>query len=164
MEAETVVLDHESSVCLRLATVFGLSERMRFDLLINDFVFSAVMRRKISIFEGNFKRNFLSVNDAAQVFQSVIQRESKMFGNVYNFGLSNLNLSKVEICEMIKEFVPDLEIDENMNAADPDQRNYIVSNEKIESLGVFAIHNLRDGIYELTKGANMYVNGNYSNI
>jgi nucleoside-diphosphate-sugar epimerase len=164
MEAETIVQAHASSVCLRLATVFGLSERMRFDLLINHFVFKAVIHRRISIFEGHYKRNFLHISDAARVFQEIIERNSLMFGNIYNFGLSDVNLNKLEICNIIKEFIPDLEIEENANSTDPDQRNYVVSNKKIEKVGIKAFLSLNEGIYELVKGSRMYVNGHYSNV
>ena len=131
VEAEKIALDFGNTVSLRLATVFGISPRMRIDLLVNDFVYRAVKDRFIIIFEGHFKRNFIHVRDVARGFIHSLENFSTMKGNVYNLGLSNANLSKLELCEKIKEFLPRFVYIEADVGEDPDKRDYIVSNRKI---------------------------------
>jgi nucleoside-diphosphate-sugar epimerase len=152
VEAEKAVLDHGKAVSLRLATVFGLSPRMRLDLLVNDFVFRALKDRYVVVFQGHFKRNYIHIRDVARAFIHVIGRFEGMRGQVYNVGLSDTNISKVELCERIKKYIPDLFFTEAPVGDDPDKRDYIVSNEKIEKTGFKPAFSLDDGIQELIKG------------
>ena len=149
--AEKLLLDNSDSICFRLATVFGSSPRMRTDLLVNEFVYKAMTDKYITVFEKNFKRNFIHIQDVANVFHFAIENYDKMKKNVYNVGLSNANLSKEELLEKIKEFVPDFAITYSDYYEDPDKRDYIVSNEKIEKTGWSPNWSLDDGIKELMK-------------
>lgn len=151
VEAEQAVLEAGGSASLRLATVFGASPRMRRDLLVNDFVFRAVTEGSLVVFEGHFKRNYLHVRDAAEAFLHVLDRLDSMQGRCYNAGRSDANCSKVELCEKIKAHVPGFTYREAPVGRDPDQRNYIVSNERIEATGWKAARSLDDGIAELVK-------------
>jgi len=150
VEAEKMILDSGNSISLRLATAFGSSPRMRLDLLVNDFVFKAVRENRIEIFEPHFKRNYIHVRDIAYAFIHCIDNWEKMKNNVFNVGLSNANLSKLELCELIKRYVPSLALSFG-EGKDPDQRNYIVSNEKIEKTGFKTRFDLDRGIRELLK-------------
>ena len=164
VEIEQALMEHTSAISFRLATVFGMSPRMRMDLLVNDFVYRAVMDGTVVLFESYFKRNYIHVRDVSRVFSHGIENFSSMRGNIYNVGLSDANLSKRELCEeirlQIKNFVF---IDENIGK-DPDQRNYIVSNEKIERTGYKPEVTLQDGIGELIKGYAMIRKRGHSNI
>jgi len=151
VEAEKVLLDRGNAVTFRLATVFGVSPRMRMDLLVNDFVYRAYRESYIVLFESHFKRNYIHIMDIASVFMHAINNYNAMRGDAYNVGLSNANLSKLELCEKIKKYLPDLQIFESDFDQDPDKRDYIVSNEKIESLGWEPKYSLDDGIKELIK-------------
>ncbi len=151
VQAEREILDSGNSVSLRLATVFGASPRMRLDLLVNDFVHRAVRDGFIVIFEGHFKRNYVHVRDVAAAFLHVIRNFEEMKGGPYNVGLSEANLSKIELCEKIKEKVPGFVYFESRIGEDPDKRDYIVSNEKIEATGFKARVTLEEGIEELLK-------------
>jgi nucleoside-diphosphate-sugar epimerase len=164
VEAEEAVLDFGNSVSLRLATVFGMSPRMRLDLLVNDFVFRAVNDRFIVIFEGHFKRNYIHVLDVARGFLHGLANFDRMKGEPFNLGLSDANLSKLELCERIKAQVPDFTIVEAAIGQDPDKRDYIVSNEKIENTGYSTAHGLDDGIAELIKGYRMIRNSGFANV
>ena len=137
---------------------------MRTDLLVNDFVYRAVFDRTLVVFEGNFKRNYLHVRDAANAFWFAIENFEKMEGGTHNCGLSDSNLSKIELCEKIKLILPKFVYIEAPVGEDPDKRNYIVSNEKLESLGWKPIYSLDDGIRELTKAYQIIKNNKYSNI
>ena len=150
VEAEKMILDSGNSITLRLATAFGASPRMRLDLLVNDFVFKAVNEGRIEIFEPHFKRNYIHVRDIAYAFIHSADKWEKMKNNVYNVGLSDANLSKLELCHLIKKHVPNLRI-QKKEGRDPDQRNYIVSNEKIERTGFTPRFSLDMGIRELVK-------------
>ena len=151
--AEESVLDStRSGVVLRLATVFGLSPRMRLDLLVNDFVYRAVTDKLLVLFQSSFKRNYIHVRDIANTFLFVIENYDKCVGEPFNVGLSMANLSKLELAQCIKQYIPELVIIEEEFTEDPDKRNYIVSNEKIESLGWSPKYTLEDGIQELIKG------------
>lgn len=152
VRVEKALLEHENVISLRLATVFGMSPRMRLDLLVNDFVYRAVTDGSIVLFESHFKRNYIHVRDVAETFLHCLERFDQMSGNVYNVGLSTANLSKLELCQEIKRFLPHLVIVEESNRKDPDQRNYIVSNEKLEATGWSPRVSLQDGIKELIKG------------
>ena len=164
VEAEKIVLQRENSISFRLATVFGMSPRMRLDLLVNDFTYRAVKDGFIVIFEGHFKRNYIHIRDVVRAFIHGIENFDKMKGEAYNVGLSNANLSKLDLCNKIKEYVPNFTILEAPIGKDPDQRNYIVSNEKIESTGFKPKFSLDDGIKELIKGYNIINNSRYSNV
>jgi nucleoside-diphosphate-sugar epimerase len=164
VEAEKAVLDRGNSITFRLATLFGMSPRMRIDLLVNDFVYRAVNDRAVVLFEAHFKRNFLHVRDAAAVFLHGIRNFDSMKNEPYNAGLSDANLSKAELCERIKKQLPSFVFVEAAVGTDPDKRDYIVSNEKIERTGFRPSYSLDDGIRELIKGYRMLRNTVYSNI
>ena len=161
---EQKLMDKANTVSFRLATVFGMSPRMRMDLLVNDFVYKAITEKVIVLFEGHFKRNYIHVRDVSRAFIHCIKQFDDMKGNIYNVGLSEANLSKMELCEEIKKIIPELNISELETEKDPDQRNYIVSNEKIEKTGYTPVWKLKDGIIELMKGYQMINNRTYSNI
>lgn len=150
VDAEAAILAAGNSISLRLATVFGVSPRPRLDLLVNDFVHRAVTDRFLVIFEGHFKRNYIHIRDVARAFLHVIANFEKLEGP-YNVGLSDANLSKLELCEKIKAHVPDLVYLEASIGQDPDKRDYIVSNEKIERTGYKPAYSLDFGIRELMK-------------
>jgi len=164
VEAEKIALARENSVSLRLATVFGASPRMRLDLLVNDFVYRAVKDRTLVVFEGHFKRNYIHVRDVARAFIHVLENFETMAGQSYNVGLSTANLSKLELCEKIKEQVPGFVYLEAPFGEDPDKRDYIVSNEKIEKTGWTPKYSLEDGIGELKKLYVILNNNKYSNV
>lgn len=164
VEAEEAVLSFGNAISLRLATVFGVSPRMRIDLLVNDFVYRAVNDRFIVIFEGHFKRNYIHVRDVARGFMHGLDNFEEMKGEPYNLGLSNANLSKLELCAKIKEHLPNFTYIEAAVGEDPDKRDYIVSNEKIEKTGYLPQWGLDQGIGELMKGYHMIRNSIYSNV
>jgi len=164
MEAEKIVLERGNSISFRLATVFGMSPRMRIDLLVNDFVYRAVKDRFVVIFEGHFKRNYIHIRDVARVFLHAINNFDKIKNQSYNVGLSDANISKLELCEKIKEQVKDFVYLESPIGEDPDKRNYIVSNEKIEKTGFKPTFSLDMGIKELIKGYKVINNSKYSNV
>lgn len=164
VEAEKAILSHKNAISLRLATVFGMSPRMRIDLLVNDFTYRAVYDRFIVLFESHFKRNFIHVRDVARAFLHSLDQFEKLKGQAYNVGLSNANISKRELAEAIKKQLPSFVIMEAPVGEDPDKRDYIVSNEKFERSGFQPKHSLEDGIAELIKGYTMIKNTLYSNI
>jgi nucleoside-diphosphate-sugar epimerase len=151
-EAEKAVMAAGDSVCFRLATLFGFSPRMRTDLLVNDFVFKAVREKSIVLFESKFKRNFLHVRDAARGFLWAMANWEKMHGRVYNLGHPEYNISKDELCHLIKKRVPELNMFYAKIGADPDKRNYLVSNARILSTGFTFNYSLEAGIDELVLG------------
>ncbi len=157
VEAESALLDSPNAVTLRLATVFGLSPRMRIDLLVNHFVYAAVMDRYIVIFEKDFKRNYIHIRDVADCFVYCIEHAQGMVGRAYNAGSDAANLSKEELALKIKEHVPDFYIHFSDMGADPDRRNYIVSNQRLLEAGFEAHRSLDQGIRELLKGYRMMV-------
>lgn len=163
VEAENAVLDRGNSISFRLATVFGMSPRMRIDLLVNDFVFRAVNDRAVVLFEAHFKRNYLHVRDAARAFLHGIVHFDSMRDQPYNVGLSDANLSKAELCERIQKQLPKFAYLEAPVGQDPDKRDYIVSNEKIERTGYRPAYSLDQGIIELIKGYRMLRNTIYGN-
>ncbi|MBU3934695.1 NAD(P)-dependent oxidoreductase [Patescibacteria group bacterium] len=164
VEAEKAVLEAGNSITLRLATVFGISPRMRLDLLVNDFVYRAVNDRFIVLFESHFKRNFIHVRDVARAFIHCLNNFEKMKNESYNVGLSDANLSKWELCEEIKKQVPDFVFIESKIGKDPDKRNYIVSNAKIERTCFKPIVSLKEGITELIKGYQIIKRNQFSNV
>ena len=137
---------------------------MRLDLLVNDFVYRAFYDRFVVLFEGNFKRNYIHVRDIARVFSHGIENFESMRNQIYNVGLSEANISKIELCEKIKKYISDFVFLEEKIGKDPDQRNYIVSNKKIESTGFTTETSLDYGILELIKGYNMIKNSIYGNV
>ena len=149
MAAEKYVLDRGNAISLRLATVFGMSPRMRLDLLVNNFCHIALSKGKIDIFEGHFRRNFVHVLDVARAFIFCMENFEKLKNNVFNFGLDDANLTKLDLAKKIKKYVPNFEITENEFEKDPDQRDYIVSNKKILSTGFKFKVGLDEGIKEL---------------
>jgi nucleoside-diphosphate-sugar epimerase len=164
VEAEKAVLEHADGVALRLATVFGMSPRMRVDLLVNDFTWRAVTDRAVVVFEGHFKRNYIHVRDVAKGFEHVIANFHRMRGQAYNLGLSDANLSKLELCARIKAQVPNFVYLQAPIGEDPDKRDYIVSNEKVERTGWKAEWTLDAGVAELIRGYRMIRNSRYSNV
>jgi nucleoside-diphosphate-sugar epimerase len=163
VEIEKKLLEMPNSISFRLATVFGMSPRMRIDLLVNDFTHRAFRDRSVVLFESHFKRNYIHVRDVTNVFLHALENHSSMKGEIYNVGLSDANLSKRELCESIQKHIPDFMIMEAAVGKDLDQRNYIVSNEKIESTGFKPSHSLDMGIQELIKGYTMIRNSKYGN-
>jgi len=161
---ERALMKRRNSISFRLATVFGMSPRMRIDLLVNDFTYRAVHDRFIVLFESHFKRNFIHIRDVTRAFLHAIDNYEKMAGQIYNVGLSDANLSKKELCEKIQQYVPSFIFQEAAIGKDPDQRNYVVSNKKMEDTGFSPIHSLDSGIQELAKGYTMIKNSKYGNI
>ncbi|OUU51700.1 MAG: hypothetical protein CBC25_04890 [Pelagibacteraceae bacterium TMED65] len=149
VEAEKLVMKRKNSISFRLATVFGYSYRMRTDLLVNNFTFTAFKKKKLNIFEGHFRRNFIHIQDITKVFVFAINNFDKLKGESYNAGLSSANISKTQLAKKIKKFIPDLKINNIDNMKDPDQRDYFVSNKKIEKKGFKAEISLDTGISEL---------------
>lgn len=163
VEVEKVLMNHSNATSLRLATVFGMSPRMRIDLLVNDMTYRAVYDGFVVLFESHFKRNYIHVRDVVQAFKMAIAQET-MRGQIYNVGLSSANVSKRELCDIIKTYVPRFEIVEAEIGKDKDQRNYVVSNKKIELEGFEPNYNLNNGIQELLKGFTMIKNTKYGNV
>ncbi len=165
VETEKAVLNaHPNAISLRLATVFGMAPRMRLDLLVNDFTYRAYYDRFIVLFEAHFKRNYIHVRDVANAFLHAIDHFDTMKGEPYNVGLSDANLSKHELCERIQRQLPKFVFLESEVGKDPDQRDYIVSNEKIERTGFRPCFSLDAGIAELIKGYAMIRNSRYENV
>jgi len=164
VEIEKALMQHANAISFRLATVFGMSPRMRIDLLVNDFTYRAVHDRFVVLFESSFKRNYVHVRDVSRVFQHALANFERMKGQVYNVGLSEANVSKRELCERIQKQVPEFVIMEAPTGKDPDQRNYIVSNAKIEATGFKTVFSLDAGIVELIKGYTMLKNSLYGNL
>ncbi|MBN9495888.1 MAG: NAD(P)-dependent oxidoreductase [Alphaproteobacteria bacterium] len=164
VDAEKAALDRGNAISFRLATVFGMSPRMRIDLLVNDFVHRAVTDRAVVLFEPHFKRNYVHVRDVARAFLHGLARFDAMKDRPYNVGLSDANLSKWELCERIQKHVPGFVFMEAPIGEDPDKRDYIVSNARIEATGFNPAHSLDDGIVELMKGFKMIRNTVYGNV
>lgn len=164
VRVEQAVMERENSVSFRFATAFGMSPRMRVDLLVNDFTYRAVHDRFVVLFESHFKRNYIHVRDVARVFLHGLRKFREMRGEVYNAGLSDENLSKKELCERIKKHLPRFVYAEAPVGEDPDKRNYVVSNAKIEKTGFKPRYSLDFGIEELIKGFTMIRNSRYGNV
>lgn len=161
---EKALLEHQNVISFRLATVFGMSPRMRLDLLVNDFCYRAVHDGVIVLFESQFKRNYIHVRDVCRTFIHGIENFGQMNGYVFNVGLSSANLSKLELCNKIQKHIPNLLIVQEEVKKDPDQRNYVVSNEKLESTGWYPLFSLDDGIAELIKGYSYLRKTGHSNV
>jgi nucleoside-diphosphate-sugar epimerase len=164
VEVEKELMQFENTISFRLATVFGMSPRMRVDLLVNDFVYRAVNDGYVVLFESHYKRNFIHIKDVSNVFIFALENFNKMKNQIYNVGLSNANLSKKDLCNVIKKKINNFVFFEEEMQKDPDQRNYIVSNEKIEKLGFRPKIMIDQGIEELIKGYQMLKVKNFSNI
>jgi nucleoside-diphosphate-sugar epimerase len=162
--AEKIIMQRENSISFRLATVFGMSTRMRLDLLVNHFVYKALKAKKIIIFEGHFKRNYVHIRDVVNVFLFAIHNFERLKSNTFNFGLEDANLSKLELAIKIKNYVKDFNFTESKDGKDPDKRNYIVSNKKILSSGYKFKFDLDLGIQELLKGLPNLSEGTHSNV
>ena len=163
VDAEAQLLQSPNVITLRLATVFGMSPRMRLDLLVNHFVYSAAMDGYIVIFEKDFKRNYIHIRDVADCFIHGIRNAASMAGRPFNVGLDAANLSKEELALKVKEFVPQFYIDFASLRNDPDKRNYIVSNQRLKEAGFEARRSLEDGIRELLKGYRMMARSIHKN-
>ena len=163
VELEKALLD-AGAISLRLATVCGVSPRMRLDLLVNDFTYRAVVDRFVVLFEAHFKRNYIHVRDVARAFCHALDHFDLMRGQPYNIGLSDANLSKMELCLEIQKQVPDFTIMEAPVGKDPDQRNYIVSNDKIEATGFRPQVSIQRAIAELIQGYQIIRRNQHANV
>jgi nucleoside-diphosphate-sugar epimerase len=161
---EKALMQYENATSFRLATVFGISPRMRLDLLVNNFVYRAITDGFVIVFEGHFKRNYIHVDDVIQAFDLAIDYPERFKGEIFNVGLSEANISKIELCKEIQKVIPTFVFLEAALAKDQDQRNYIVSNKKIESVGFSPEISLQDGISELVKGLRMFKQNKYTNL
>jgi nucleoside-diphosphate-sugar epimerase len=163
-DAERAVLDSGNSITLRLATVFGVSPRMRLDLLVNHFTYAAVTDGYMIIFEKDFKRNFVHIRDVADCFIHCIRNRKAMLGRTFNLGLDDANLSKEELAETIKKYVPRFFVHYSEIGTDPDKRNYIVSNQRLREAGFEARRSIDVGVQELLKGYKMLGRGRFQNV
>ena len=161
---EKELMQRENSISFRLATVFGMSPRMRTDLLVNDFTYRAVNDGFVVLFESHFKRNYVHVKDVSRAFKHGVNHFESMKGQIFNVGLSDANVSKKELCEIIKKQIQNFVFVDEKVGKDPDQRNYIVSNEKIEKTGFKTKYSLDEGITDLIKGYQMIKNNKYGNV
>jgi nucleoside-diphosphate-sugar epimerase len=164
VQAETILLQTPNVISLRLATVFGMSPRMRLDLLVNHFVYAAVTDGYLVIFEKDFKRNYVHIRDVADCFLHCIEHSSGMAGRPYNVGLDAANLSKAELAAKVKEYVPRFYVHFSEVGSDPDRRNYIVSNRRLREAGFEARRSLEEGIQELLKGYRMFGRSPFKNV
>ena len=164
VEAEHELLAGGNAITLRLATVFGMSPRPRLDLLVNNFVHAAVTSGYLVIFEKDFKRNYVHIRDVADGFAFCLENADRMRGRAFNLGLDDANLSKEELALKVKEHVPRFHLEFSEIGADPDKRNYIVSNQRLREAGFAARRSLDDGITELLKGYRMLAPSPYGNV
>jgi nucleoside-diphosphate-sugar epimerase len=164
VEAENGLLDHGNTIALRLATAFGVSPRMRLDLLVNDFTYRAVNDRYVILFEAHFQRNYIHVRDVAKAFVHGLKNFEAMKNSPYNVGLSDANISKWQLCEEIKKQVKEFYFYESKIGEDPDKRDYVVSNERIEKTGFQPDFSLQAGIAELIKAYQIVKRNQYANV
>jgi len=164
IQAETLLLQTPNVISLRLATVFGMSPRMRLDLLVNHFVYAAVTDGYLVIFEKDFKRNYVHIRDVADCFLHCLEHSSPMAGRPYNVGLDAANLSKAELALKVKKYVPCFYVHFSEVGSDPDKRNYIVSNRRLREAGFQARRSLDEGIQELLKGYRMFGRSPFKNV
>jgi nucleoside-diphosphate-sugar epimerase len=164
VQAEAELLETPNVITLRLATVFGVSPRMRLDLLVNNFVYLAVTNRYIVVFQKDFKRNFVHIRDVADCFIHCLNHSKSMTGRPYNVGLDSANLSKEELVMKIKAHIPDFYICFSEIGSDPDKRNYIVSNQRLRDTGFSARRSIDDGIKELLKSYRMFGRSPFGNV
>jgi nucleoside-diphosphate-sugar epimerase len=163
-QAEAILLQSPNAICLRLATVFGISPRLRLDLLVNHFVLKAVTDGYIALFEKHFKRNFVHIRDVADCFVHCVRHQEQMVGRTFNLGLDSANLSKEQLAWKVKEQVPSFVILTSEVGSDPDKRNYIVSSRRLRDAGFEASRSLEDGIRELIKGYRMLGRNRFCNV
>ncbi len=163
VKSENSLIKRGNYISLRLATIFGMSPRMRLDLLVNNFVYDAITKKYLEIFEGKFKRNYVHIKDVARVFIFCIENFNNLKNNVFNFGLEDVNLTKIELAEKIKKHVEGFQYVLNEFGHDPDKRDYIVSNQKILKTGFEFKYSLDHGIEELVNGIQKLGEGNYTN-
>jgi len=164
VQAESELLSSPNAITLRLATVFGMSPRMRLDLLVNHFVYAALTDRYLVIFEKDFKRNYIHIRDVADCFLHCIEHSESMVGRAFNAGLDDANLSKEELAMKIKEYLPEFYVHFAPIGSDPDKRNYIVSNKRLRDAGFEAKRSLEVGIEELLKGYRMLPRAQFKNV
>jgi nucleoside-diphosphate-sugar epimerase len=157
-------MQRENSISFRLATVFGMSPRMRLDLLVNYFVHEALKTKKLTIFEGHFKRNYVHIEDVANAFLFCIDNFQRLKSNIFNFGIEGANLTKTELAIKIKKYIPEFEFSKNEFTQDPDKRDYIVSNKKILDTGFHFQWNIDNGIEDLINKMKELPEGSYTNI
>jgi len=157
-DSESLLLDSGRAITFRLATVFGMSERMRLDLLVNEFVYKALTDRYITLFQAHTIRNYIHIKDVSSAFRFMVDNYEDNVGEAFNVGLSDTNISKLELTERIKKYIPDFVVNQSDYYEDPDKRDYIVSNEKIESRGWKPSYSLNDGIQELISGYQIIIN------
>jgi nucleoside-diphosphate-sugar epimerase len=162
--AEEEVLSRPGAVSFRLATVFGLSPRMRLDLLVNHFVWAAVTDGYLVIFEKDYRRNFVHIRDVADAFVFALENAGRLSGKAYNLGLDDANLSKADLARKIKEHVPNFYVHFAEVGSDPDKRDYIVSNRRLREAGFAAKRGLDEGIQELIKGYRLFGRGRFKNV
>lgn len=163
VDAEKVISDSSNWLLFRLATVFGLSPRMRLDLLVNDFIYRAFYDKFIVLFEANFRRDYVYIGDVADAFIFCLKNFKKLKEEIYNIKLSNVNLTKKELCQEIKKQLPNFVYLESSIYEDPDKRDYIVSSQKIEKCGFVAKISIQQGISELIKGYQILKADEYAN-
>lgn len=150
VEAESYIMNRQNSISFRLATVFGVSKfRMRTDLMVNNFVQMAFYKKKLKLYEPEFRRNFVHIQDVSSAFLYSIENFQKMKNNIYNLGLDDANITKLELCEKIRDYIPQFEFEIAQGEKDPDQRDYYVSNKKLMNKGFKAKIQLDTGIKEL---------------
>jgi len=164
VDAENAILEAGNGITLRLATAFGISPRMRLDLLVNDFTYRAVYDKFVILFEAHFNRNYIHVRDISKAFIHALNNFDKMKNQPYNVGLSDANLTKLQLCQEIKKLVPDFYFVEASIGEDPDKRDYLVSNEKIEKTGFKPDVSLQKGLQELIKGYQVIKRNQFANI
>ena len=157
-DSENLLLDSGRAITFRLATVFGISDRMRLDLLVNEFVYKALTDRYITLFQAHTIRNYIHIKDVSSAFNFMIDNYEDNIGEAFNVGLSDTNISKLELTERIKKYIPDFVVNQSDYYEDPDKRDYVVSNKKIESRGWKAEYSLEDGIKELIDGYQIIIN------
>jgi nucleoside-diphosphate-sugar epimerase len=161
---EKSLMEHPNATSFRLATVFGISPRMRLDLLVNNFTFRAISDGFVVVFEGHFKRNYIHVLDVVKAFNLALNNETQFSGEIFNVGLSEANISKLDLCKEIQSIIPTFSYLEGALRKDPDQRNYVVSNQKIEALGFKPEVSLQSGLHELIKGLQMFNHMPFTNL
>jgi len=157
VRAEKIIMERENSISFRLATVFGTSERMRVDLLVNNFTYIAVKDKFLKLYEPHFRRNYIHLLDVVGGIKFAIENFDNLRGNIFNLGLSEANLTKEQLCIEIKKIIEDFEFEISEDGKDEDKRDYFVSNKKIEQKGFKATHSLQNGIKELKE---YYLGGN----
>jgi nucleoside-diphosphate-sugar epimerase len=162
-DAELALLDRPNVITFRLATVFGASPRMRIDLLVNHFTYTAVTDGYLVVFESHFKRNYVHIRDVADCMLYAMNNREKMLGKAFNLGLDDANLTKKQLCEKIQQHVPSFFVHYAEIGEDPDKRDYVVSNKRLREAGFEAKRGLDNGILELIKAYRTLPMGSYRN-